>query len=394
MTQDLSPARSPRSVDRGDRPVPAGVTPSSGGARFAALDGIRGLAVVMVVLGHGFLIWPRSGITQVRFVEGVFLGGSVVVLLVLGGYVITRSLLADTERGGVDPFIFVVRRLVRIWVQLLPYLAVVWLVALLVDSLGGSTQENRIATTVALLTATFNFEAIRNVFGMSWGGSGGLGHLWYLSVLMQAYVVLPLLVLVLRGRRVLILVLSLALVAYSTWFRIDLYHDTSTYSATLHTLARMDGIFLGVAIAAAEPWLRRRPVAGGVTLLVGLVGWAGLVLSSAEVPEPHHLNLWATGVLLAGGACCAGVVMGARGGLTRLLTVRPLVWLGRSSLVVYLWHFSVFWWVGTRLSDEPTWVKVSVSLVSLLVVTVVADRLVERPTRRWLSTHLLPRRSS
>ena len=76
--------------------------------------------------------------------------------------------------------------------------------------------------------------------------------------------------------------------------------------------------------------------------------------------------------------------------LTRALSRPSLVWLGQASLVIYVWHYPLIFWVGRH---TPTWSWVPqtiVFLAMLATVAVASNRWVERPVRSWLRTHLRP----
>lgn len=269
---------------------PARVT---GMGRVGELDGVRGVAILLVVVGHA--------------AGGSGGGVGVALFFVLSGYLITG--LLDRERtatGRVDLRAFWTRRARRLGPALAgPLLIGALLTVLAVGSL----------RTVAYVPVAD--------FAASAGASlGPLDHLWSLSVEEQFYLAWPLLLPLLRPR-----VIGALAVLLTGWrFTLDgAGWDAWAYYGLLPNAALLAaGAWLALRDVRARPWVT---IPAGV-VLVGLC-W----VSPGAVPPA-----W---VQVAAGACGVVMVAGARG--ATWLGVGWLRWFGTISYGWYLWHFVLMW---------------------------------------------------
>jgi peptidoglycan/LPS O-acetylase OafA/YrhL len=373
-------------------PVQASPDPEVRGPsnRVLALDGVRGIAIVLVVLGHGWILWPMDSIDEIPVVRGLFHGGTVIVFFVIGGFIVGGNLMREHAAGRLDPVRFYLRRIVRIGVQLVP-LAIVILVVDRFDSTDADTAEGTRRSLVAVLTYTWNTWFIDNALL----ARADLGHLWYLSVQQQAYLVLPLLVVLLARSRVSFVVLMTVIAAAITVHRFIVLEQGDWVAASLLTTTRADGLFVGAA-AVALLWpagrgmsrgMSRLPRAAGAIALVTGLTLVGLVLVSPEVGPFAPLDWWGVAFTVV---CAAFVVSVARLDGDRLLArglAHPaLTWLGKASLAIYVWHYPIFYAVSRHSPDWHWGARTAVAGAGLAVVVVLAQRLIEEPTRRWLAT--------
>ncbi|GAA4604401.1 peptidoglycan/LPS O-acetylase OafA/YrhL [Actinoplanes octamycinicus] len=129
----------------------------------------------------------------------------------------------------------------------------------------------------------------------------------------------------------------------------------------------------------------------------GALAWAGVggTVVLWHTASEHSAWLYRGGLTLAALAAAAvivDVVRHPRGLLARLLSVPPLVRLGRISYGVYLWHWPLFTFVTTDLTGLSRWPLLAVRLAGTLAVAVVSYHLVEQPVRHGALGRLLPRR--
>ena len=335
------------------------------------LDGLRGVAVLVVVLFHA----------QVPLAGGGFLGVS--LFFTLSGFLITSLLLAEFDSTGTVALReFYVRRARR----LLPAAYVCLLSVALLGGVWGAAQRRDLpADLVASVANVANWR-----FGLSSDSYADLfaaapspvAHFWSLAIEEQIYLLLPLVVIVAlrRGRRALGWVTLLLLIASvgATLLTVDrdlVYNGTHTRAAEL-----LVGVALALYLARGRhelgevPWRRARWLPGAVAgaLLLGL-----FVVASLEQGWIYRGGLPAVAVLSA--VLIAAVV--SEQFPNRLLDVAPLVVLGRLSYGIYLFHWPVFLIVDAERTGLGPVAVFVVRCVVIGVVTVASARLLEQPVR-------------
>ncbi|MDQ1248214.1 MAG: hypothetical protein QG597_2586 [Actinomycetota bacterium] len=362
--------------------------------RNPALDGLRGIAVLLVMLFHfGASLLP-----------GGFLG--VDVFFVLSGFLITGLLLKEHRRSGRI-------KLTAFWGararRLFPALAVMLIaVALVAASMPALEQQTVFTQGIATLAYVNNWLLIAQdtSYFQQWQTPSPLLHTWSLGVEEQFYLVFPLLVLglvlVLRRSRlwgaVAMTALALASAAWgwylaNTGASIDrLYFGTDVRVQELLLGAAL-GFLLseraGAAPGGAESELDPDPRQGRQPVwLPAAVGTAGLavVLAMAVLTDARSTYVYRGGMLLLSVAVCAAIWGVTRPGGNRLAAAlgwRPLAAVGVISYGLYLWHWPLFVWLsGGRLLNGP---EVVAALVLTFAVAVPSYLLIERPIRqrRW-----------
>ena len=337
------------------------------------LDGLRAIAVIAVVLFHYFG----------RF-EGGFLG--VDLFFLLSGFLITRLLLEEHHRAGrIGLARFYARRAAR----LLPALGVVAAASVLVAASGLGPSIGDVLQAIGLAF----------VYGLNWahvfGVSLPLEHLWSLAVEEQFYVVWPLLLvalLAMGGMRLArwvaggVIVVAVVQMAIRFHAGVDfeaLYQGTDGQGAVF----LMSGCLLGMLVATNRVDLARS-AAGRLARLVVLP--ATLVLGVWVFTVPRQAPFWYQGGFLVAVALMSAVVVSALSGgaLAAVLRVGPLVWIGRLSYAIYLWHVPLREWVGAALPDLG-WTSTAVLAGGLtLACAVLTYYVVEMPIRNWAGRRL------
>jgi peptidoglycan/LPS O-acetylase OafA/YrhL len=344
-----------------------------------ALDGLRALAVLAVLAVH----FPMP------FLDGGFLG--VDLFFVLSGFLITTLLYVEWEEtGALRLGAFYGRRALRLF----PGLAACLLVGLLAVHLVGDadlvarSQTGALSAVMGALSAAFY---VANWMRVTHGNDalGVFNHTWSLSVEEQFYIIWPILLwMLLRGGRTLrqisgILTLALAL---SIAWRLVLWDDGASFARLYNgSDAHADPLLLGCLLAI---W-RRNHSARPTTLMVTLAAialCAGLLFAK---PDASYMYL---GVLTLLALACAVLIAAvdqpvSDGRLVWLLTLPPLVFIGRLSYSLYLWHYPVDHLIRRTALDKIWQLPADIALSFLLAF--LSYNYVERPFLR-LKRHLEP----
>lgn len=357
--------------------------------RLRPLDGIRGLTIILIVLGHaGALIYPRDWIDNVPLLRGFFGGGAVGVFFVVGGYLVTTGLLEDRRRGTSDPIRFYARRLIRIGVQVLP-LAIAILVMSRVDPTDPYTERATTLSVLNLVTNTTNLHGATDLLSTR----ADLGHMWYVAVQQQIYLVLPLLVLLLGGRRLALISLFVELAIAAIAWRFHVLDTAGWIPATISTSTRADAPLAG-AVAAVLLYRRQVSAVWATRLLtVSLATLIVLIAFVKELGDPFgYLRWWGVAFVLTATVAVVTSVRAAPGAIaTRILSSSPLVWLGRASLAIFVWHLPLFLTIERHTRTWQWEPRAIVSFTCLGLLAWTTHRYLDEPARRWLATHLRPR---
>lgn len=315
--------------------------------RISALDGVRGLAILMV-LAHQLVLDGGPEARWWRLVmlpmEAGWIG--VQLFFVLSGFLITRILSATRDSDNYWQS-FYMRRALRIFPLYYLLLAGMFWGASHIDSLpDGFVVEpgDRIW-----------FWAYLSNWGTLWGvGVGSLGHCWSLAVEEQFYLVWPLVVRWLGNRRLTQLCTLLALAALV--LRVILLGVGADRGAIYtNTLTRVDALALGALAAIASngetkvawfDWLRKHWLA-----LAIVVAGVGAVCGGFSRVNMLTLSIGHTVLALACAVWIVEVASREAAGVPlnwlRLLQSRVLCLFGKHSYAIYLIHLPVHVWLGS-----------------------------------------------
>jgi peptidoglycan/LPS O-acetylase OafA/YrhL len=342
-----------------------------------ALDGVRGVAVLSVLVFHAL---PT-------IISGGFLG--VDIFFALSGYLITGLLLSEYEKkGSIDVKQFFAKR----WFRLMPALLAVLLVygiALWLFSPTATLKNQGVDILAALFYAT-NWVRVSTL-----NAPTDLGHTWSLAVEAQFYLVWPFLLWELLrtlgiGFRLLLVIVAMALLSAGVrWLLLSQGADVSrVYNGSD---VRAETLMWGAALAA---WLKLRPVgrpSGEGSRVLGGVAWLAVVgifvlivqaqwLSSLYYQFGITIISWLTIFLIW------YLHWEEKSYLRKLFEQQWLVWVGSVSYGLYLWHFPVyqvlqFW----GLADGYL---LGVGLTVSIALAALSFYQMERPLIRWYRSRI------
>jgi peptidoglycan/LPS O-acetylase OafA/YrhL len=343
-----------------------------------ALDGLRGVAVALVVIYHfvGHYVL-RGGSTGVD----VFFG--------LSGFLITALILDELHvHGRLAALRFYGRRACRL-LPALVFLLMVWTALLIAFHDHGwfsaTPNGNGVGRIVAIPEALADV-GIALFYGANWnvidgGMEAPIPHLWSLAVEEQFYLVWPAALLCIlrlpkRWRAPAVLALTTLSAA------VPFLYGTATQLSREHiyfgTDTRAVGLLAGAL--AALVWHRRK-AEGRATRYGGARAWAGLAVIGYFAFTGQHgsIRLLFCAALLA--LAVSQVIPSLADGhpmLTRVFCAPGLAWLGKRSYGLYLWHYP--WATWTHPLGLP---GVPLGLLGALVCTQISWVLIESPALRY-----------
>jgi peptidoglycan/LPS O-acetylase OafA/YrhL len=363
---------------------------ATGNERIAALDGVRAVALLIIMAYHFGVGW---------FGGGFF---SLDIFYVLSGYLITGLLLSEyRRRAGIKLSAFWLRRARRLLPALLVVVVVVTLFVRFVAPTGLYPNFRMDALSALFYFSNWwQIHASGNYF-VATGAQSPLTHTWSLSVEEQFYLVWPLVVLaVLRLTRTFasavraLLVVSvvgavasaveMALLYSPTANKTRLYFGTDTHAqsiligaslACVLTMVQMGRGETGMAPAARTRW------AGRLLVAVGVVGFAGTLsltyfengTSSFDYRGGFALSALSAAAIILGAVCVP------RGPISLGLSLRPLVWLGTISYGAYLWHYPVYVYLDAERTGLSGVSLLSLRFAATIAIATASFYLVERP---------------
>lgn len=327
-----------------------------------ALDGLRVLAIIAVLVYHANPSWLPGG----------YFG--VTVFFVLTGYLTTLSIEREIGHAGrLDYPRFVLKRVTR----LLPsMLAVVGASTLLCVFLAPNLLPKVKSDVVpALLFVENVFYIVRNVsYFANAGLPSPLTHFWYLGVVMQFYVIWPLVLLgmrkVVRSRRMACTVVGVLAIASAVLMAVlydptgdtaRIYYGPDTRAAEL-LLGALAALWTGGhglnlrALPAVGPRLKDAPAwTCDALALACLAGLSVMCFSLNGYSEFAYRG----GMLLAAvlTAVLASCLCRPQSALAHVLGARPVAEAGKRAFAVYLWHYPLLVVLNpaTRTTELPVW---------------------------------------
>jgi peptidoglycan/LPS O-acetylase OafA/YrhL len=345
-----------------------------------ALDGLRALSVIAVILFHAGVDW----------IPGGFIG--VEVFFVVSGFLIT-SLMIDEQHvsGKVSLKQFWIRRARR----LLPALFTMLIASLVAVTFFAKDSAPDFRQDVLPALGYFsNWWQIYFVDTPYFAANSlpMLRHLWSLAVEEQWYVLWPIaFVFVLGNKRIprwisaVVIGLLAAAVMVGTALAFIADNETRINFLYLSTITRSSGLLLGAALACVwHPWkkavARFAKVRSGFAdvLALGALATLGYISAFMHVADEQLYIGGLAAATIASAVIIAVVVRSGQSLVKRALSFPLLVEIGRRSYGLYLWHWPIFVVTGARLSS----IRLAYALTATVLINEVVYQFIETPARK------------
>ena len=348
------------------------------------LDGIRAIAVIMVLAYHLKLALFKSG----------FLG--VTVFFVLSGYLITGILISEVEEEGtIDLKNFWLRRISRLVPAVMSMAVVIIFVSAVV---------NKIIFTKGckdFLASVLGFNNWWQIFNkVSYFEAAGVPspftHCWSLAIETQFYLIYPLILLGIyklaksrgegRAKRGLLFAgVTLLLALISVILMIVLFDPQQDASRVYYgTDTRAFSLLFGALLAILwEYRMVPRRLSASVNMVLGSVSFAVLLVMTIAINGSS--NFWYRGGQFVGTILTVLViytVSGRKTWLSRFLSNPVLKWIGDRSYSIYLWHYPIILLISKGI--KASWWITLIEIVLSVVLAELSYRFIETPIRHGI----------
>ena len=348
------------------------------------LDGIRAIAVIMVLSYHLKLSLFKSG----------FLG--VTVFFVLSGYLITGILISEVEEEGtIDLKNFWLRRIRRLVPAVMSMAVVIIFVSAVV---------NRVIFTKGckdFLASVLGFNNWWQIFNkVSYFEAAGVPspftHCWSLAIETQFYLIYPLILLGIyklaksRGegrvkRGLLFAGVTLLLALISVILMIVLFDPQQDASRVYYgTDTRAFSLLFGALLAILwEYRMVPRRLSASVNMVLGSVSFAALLVMTIAINGSS--NFWYRGGQFVGTiltVLMVYAVSGRKTWLSRFLSNPVLKWIGDRSYSIYLWHYPIILLISKGI--KASWWITLIEIVLSVVLAELSYRFIETPIRHGI----------
>jgi peptidoglycan/LPS O-acetylase OafA/YrhL len=316
--------------------------------RIPVLDGLRGIAILLVMVFHfwhiGFTAGPALW-ERVYSSAANWGWAGVDLFFVLSGFLIT-GILYDSRQDPHYYRVFYARRTVRIFPLYYGFLVAFYVITPFTLNLLHKSQYSPVYDTLTakLCAWTYTLNWLIGLKTMR-AASVSVQHFWSLAIEEQFYLVWPFLVLTLSRRR--LMSFCAGLIGFAFALRVALYHFQLPDAAYTWTLARTDSLAIGalLALAARNPedwriagrWVARitLPALCGIVALMALLDLRPEFMSRQFVLQSLNYSL----IGLFFGGCLAAAVRAAKGSLAfRFLNSPFLKFFGKYSYCLYVCH--------------------------------------------------------
>lgn len=327
------------------------------------IQGLRALAVILVVIFH----------IQHRWLPGGFIG--VDMFFVISGYLISKGLIKQIDNQSFSYLEFIVGRVKRIvpayFVMLLfcTFLAVYMLIPSDAETFLYQMRRSLIFTSNQVFASATNYFGARSY-------ENSLLHTWSLSIEMQFYVILPLIVMFLpKSIYKWILGIGAVVILFYTQYQIGVLNNKPEMYFSV--LARSAEFIIGIGINFVP---NSKQFSHKYKLLIAILALLALSISGILINEQSDFP-----GLLAMPACFATALLIwlEDTKINDILGSKPLVFIGKISYSLYLWHWPILaFYRYYQNRYDLTINEVLILLVIMIILSVVSYYGVEEPFRK------------
>lgn len=329
-----------------------------------ALDSIRAIAVLMVLVSHSGLIWylplPISIRKYIAHVSWGHLG--VILFFVLSGFLITRILIKNKGKHHAYRN-FLARRSLRIF----PIYFLLILILLIFD-------PGRYLLYCATYTSNYAFATHKIPNSMS--------HTWSLSVEEHFYLIWPPIVLFLSLKisKAWVFFVFPAASILGSFFIFQSNPDPVDYFYRA-THVQIFALSLGSVLAYHESWLRKnwRTSLLVATILAICTLILFILLNDIFHADPIIAKFFGFSLLSSSILCALLAINDAQQFLYRIATHSVLLFIGRISYGIYLYHFPIFYYTGVFPAKDPSFIMIVSSSLTAILVSAMSFYLIEKP---------------
>jgi peptidoglycan/LPS O-acetylase OafA/YrhL len=337
------------------------------------LDGLRGISILLVYLHHLYRPLAPAG----------FLG--VDIFFVLSGFLITSLLVEEwDQKGEISLKNFYIRRALRLMPAVFLLILVLALLSFVVDKKSAIQIRNGIWLTLSYIS---NWFFAHGYFLKS----NPLSVTWSLAIEEQFYLTWPLfLTLALKSnlqRRWILSVLALIIAAIPlrTWILLEqgidihrLYYGADT---------RAYGLSIGCLVGLLVTW-NLLPHSKGFRIFTNFMAAMGVIFFAYSMFFASWNLLFSGGFALVSLSVAFSlivVMLYPPKFALAILGFTPLVWIGRISYGLYLWHWTVYWFIVHKkaLAFATPFIQWVAMVVLSLSLPALSYHFVEKPFLRW-----------
>lgn len=341
-----------------------------------AIDGLRAIAIVMVILHHA--VAPRTWFDGGR--------GGVDIFMVLSGFLISSLLVNEYDRDDkVSMPAFYRRRAYRLLPAFIAMLGATLFYATLI-----SVREHHGIPNPPFRAAIYALLYVSN-WAWAFGASlpGYMIHLWSLAVEEQFYFVAPLAFALLLPRvsrpsivRILMAVGALGVV----WRAVLVASDAKVHRIDFGTDTHADGLIVGCILGVAfTSGLAPKLFEGRAEKRTWGLAALGLLLGIAVIDQhswPGVATWRPLAYALVGALAIISVLGQDTGPHITFLTHKVMRRIGRVSYALYLWHLPVLYFFYRETDGWPLIVKAGISTAISFALAELSWKLLEAPAQR------------